>query len=97
MPMTWRFEHEDDSDARTVISLNGAKAWDELRGRQCEYAVADAIEGWAEEEQGGWSDGDLVKVVVLRPKNMAGTYQVSLAVSCSAVAYRATEEVESSP
>jgi hypothetical protein len=38
MPMRWRFEHEDDSDARTVLSINGAKGWADLRGPQCEYA-----------------------------------------------------------
>lgn len=92
MPMTWRFGFEDDSDARTVMSLNGGKAWTELKGSQCEYAVSDAVESWAEDEPGGWDDGDLMTVVVLSPPNLAGTYHVSLARSCSAVAYRKEAE-----
>ena len=85
--MRWRFEREDDSDARTVLSLNGAKGWDELRGPQREYAVADAVENWCDDEPGGWSNGDMLKVVVLSPPNMAGLYHVSVQTTCSAVAY----------
>lgn len=87
MAMVWRFEDEDDSDARIVLSINGGKTWDELRGHQLEYAVADAVATWAEDEPGAWDDGDLKAVVVLSPKNMAGLYHVSLARTCSAVAY----------
>ena len=87
MTMRWRFEHEDDSDARTVMHLNGAKGWTELRGPQLEYAVADCVESWCDAESGSWSDGDLLKVVVLSPKNLAGLYHVSVQRTCSAVAY----------
>lgn len=91
MPMRWRFEHEDDSDARTVVSLGGAKGWEELRGPQCEYAVADAIENWCDAEPGAWDDGDMLHVIVLSPPNVAGRYHVSVQISCSAVAYHKYE------
>jgi hypothetical protein len=87
MPMRWRFEHEDDGDARTVLSVNGAKGWADLSGPQCEYAVADAIESWCDDEPGAWSSGDMLKVVVLAPPNVAGVYHVSVQIRCSAVAY----------
>lgn len=87
MPMRWHFEHEDERDARTVLSVNGAKGWTELVGPQREYAIADAIESWCDDEPGAWNDSDMLKVVVLSPPNMAGLYHVSVQRTCSAVAY----------
>jgi hypothetical protein len=83
--LRWRFEHEDESDERTLMSLN---RFEDLTGIQCEHAVSSAIEDWCDDEPGAWNDADLLKVVVLHPPNMAGLYHVSVARLCTATAYR---------
>lgn len=83
--LRWKFEGEDAQDERTVMSIN---RFEDLSGIQCENAVSAAVEDWADREPGSWEDADLLKVIVLHPKNMAGLYHVSVVRQFTATSYR---------
>lgn len=87
--IVWRFEHEDDEDNRFCIRR--LSDMPRLTAHRCN-TVTDLIEDWADNEPGGWEDGDLLKVVVIWPTQLAGAYQCSMARRASAVVYDKTAE-----
>lgn len=89
--IVWRFDHEDDEDNRFCIRrMADMPRLTAHRGN----TVTDLIEDWADNEMGSWEDGDLLKVVVIWPEALAGTYQCSMAKRASAFVYdKTTEEV----
>ena len=87
--IVWRFAHEDEQDNRYVI-----RATHDIE-RLCAHRTATVgalVEGWADNEMGAWDDADLLKVIVLHPPKLAGTYHCSMRKVSSAFVYDKTTE-----
>lgn len=85
--MAWRFEHESDADARTVIGSNHPFA--SAGAAKARSLLQEVIEDWADNERGAWdADGETFNVVVLAPKNMAGKWKVHIHAAPCVIADR---------
>ena len=73
--IVWRFDAEDDRANR--YSIHATHKMPALVAHPVN-TVLGIIERWADDDPGAWTDGDLVAVRVIWPKEMAGIYKVSL-------------------
>lgn len=87
--MRWRFRHEDDRDARIVISRRHLF---NIPGEEhARHLLREVIEDWAWNEPVQWDrEGTTFEVVVLGPSNMAGEWKVRVFACPGADAERAS-------
>jgi len=87
--IVWRLAHEDEQDNRHAIRPMHELSI--LMRNRC-ATVTDLIEEWADNEMGMWDDADLLKILVLHPPELAGTYHASMAKVARAYVYDKTTE-----
>lgn len=87
--IVWRFDDEDEQDNRYCIRPNHLMPM-YLANRV--GTITSIVEDWADNEMGQWETGDLLKVIVVWPEQLVGTYHCSMAKRASAFVYDKTRE-----
>jgi hypothetical protein len=84
--MLWKFAHEDDDAIRLVIST---RLFNSAGHEHARILLQEVIEDWAWNEPGAWDrEGEDFEVVVLGPKNMAGSWKVRVFATPCVIAER---------